>query len=148
MNRASEHPDSMNDWTRTPAAIFASAVLIVIAIVGITLAWNRSNTISNPSVLAIQQTGESINESSEITDDLNHQPSNEFHVIHRIDINTATLAELDLIPGIGPSLAQSIFEYRRDHGRFHSIDDLDSVSGIGPKTIEKIEGYAIVTQGG
>ena len=89
-----------------------------------------------------------LGKSSLSTDDIYPETTSDFQVIHRVDINTATPAELDLIPGIGPSLAQSIIEYRRDHGRFDTIEELDEVSGIGPKTIEKIQGYAIVTQGG
>jgi comEA protein len=144
LNQSSEQHELITDWTRTPAAIFASSVLIIIAVLGITLAWNRSNQNTNPSDLVIHQLGKS----SLSTDDIYPETTSDFQVIHRVDINTATPAELDLIPGIGPSLAQSIIEYRRDHGRFDTIEGLDEVSGIGPKTIEKIQGYAIVTQGG
>src|ERR1043166_2162200 len=56
----------------------------------------------------------------------------------RLDVNRATQAELALLPGVGPSKAQSIEEYRRQHGDFRSIDDLRNVPGIGPKTLEKI----------
>ncbi|TFH37116.1 MAG: ComEA family DNA-binding protein [Anaerolineales bacterium] len=55
-----------------------------------------------------------------------------------IDINQATAAELEQLPGIGPSLAQSIVEYRLAHGLFLGIDDLLNVSGIGPAKLEQI----------
>ncbi len=61
-----------------------------------------------------------------------------------LNINTATEAELELLPGIGPALAARIVEYRRRHGRFRSVDELDHVSGIGPRTLEKIRPHATV----
>ncbi len=55
-----------------------------------------------------------------------------------IDINTAGLAELQLLPGIGPALAQRILDDRQANGPYRSVDDLDRVRGIGPKTLEKL----------
>ena len=49
-----------------------------------------------------------------------------------VDLNTATPADLDALPGIGPVLAQRIVDHRTAHGRFTSVDQLDDVSGIGP----------------
>ncbi|MCZ2847353.1 ComEA family DNA-binding protein [Modestobacter sp. VKM Ac-2978] len=49
-----------------------------------------------------------------------------------VDLNTATVAELDALPGIGPVLAQRIVDHRSAHGPFTSVDRLDDVSGIGP----------------
>ncbi|MBT1171789.1 helix-hairpin-helix domain-containing protein [Bifidobacterium sp. MA2] len=56
----------------------------------------------------------------------------------RIDLNTATLEELDSVPGIGPVTARKILEHRERIGRFTSVDQLLDVSGIGEKTLEKI----------
>lgn len=55
-----------------------------------------------------------------------------------INVNTATQSQLELLPGIGPSLAQRIIEHREKFGVFRSIDELDRVKGIGPKILERI----------
>ena len=51
-----------------------------------------------------------------------------------VDINTATVEELDNLPGIGPTTAQNIIDYRTEHGPFQKTDDLLDVPGIGPAT--------------
>ncbi|OIN90064.1 hypothetical protein CO019_01940 [Candidatus Berkelbacteria bacterium CG_4_9_14_0_2_um_filter_42_30] len=55
----------------------------------------------------------------------------------KININTATAAQLDSLPGIGPVYAGRIVEYRDSHGGFKSINEIENVKGIGPKTFEK-----------
>ncbi|MBM7808130.1 competence protein ComEA [Geodermatophilus bullaregiensis] len=49
-----------------------------------------------------------------------------------VDLNAATVADLDALPGIGPVLAQRIVDHRTEHGRFTSVEQLDDVPGIGP----------------
>ena len=56
-----------------------------------------------------------------------------------ININTAPLFELDLLPGIGPTTAQKIIDYRETNGPFTTIEDIINVSGIGPGTFERIK---------
>ena len=51
---------------------------------------------------------------------------------------TATLEELDELPGVGPITAQKILDYRVEHGPFRSVDDLDAVPGIGPTRVEQL----------
>ena len=56
-----------------------------------------------------------------------------------ININTATLQELDSLPGIGEVKAQQIIAYRDENGAFKSIDEIQDVPGIGPELFEKIK---------
>ena len=56
-----------------------------------------------------------------------------------IDINTASSFELETLPGIGPTTAQKIIDYREANGPFFSIEDIINVSGIGPGTYERIK---------
>ena len=57
-----------------------------------------------------------------------------------VNINTASVAELDTLPGIGPAYAQAIISYRTQNGPFVRIEDIEKVKGIGPKTFEKLKG--------
>jgi competence protein ComEA len=56
----------------------------------------------------------------------------------RLDPNSASAADLELLPGIGPSLALRIVLDRTEHGRFHTLDELLRVRGIGPATLAKL----------
>lgn len=56
----------------------------------------------------------------------------------KLNINKASYEEIQALPGIGPSYARAIVEYRKAHGPFQSIEDLEQVKGIGPTTIEKL----------
>lgn len=56
----------------------------------------------------------------------------------KINLNTASKAELDRIPAIGDQCAQAIIDYRAEHGPFRSIADLDKISGFGRKALEHL----------
>ncbi|PJZ02138.1 MULTISPECIES: helix-hairpin-helix domain-containing protein [Bacillus] len=56
-----------------------------------------------------------------------------------VNINTATLEELQGIPGVGPSKAEAIIAYREENGRFQTIEEITQVSGIGEKSFDKIK---------
>ena len=49
-----------------------------------------------------------------------------------VHLNSATLEQLDGLPGVGPVTAQKILDYRQQHGAFGSVDELDAIPGIGP----------------
>ena len=61
-----------------------------------------------------------------------------------VDLNTATIADLDALPGIGPVLAQRIVDWRTEHGRFASVDQLREVTGIGESTYADLDGEVAV----
>lgn len=62
----------------------------------------------------------------------------------KININTADSLKLQEIPGVGPTTAQKIIDYRQNYGKFKSKEDIVNVSGIGEKTYENIKDYIIV----
>jgi competence protein ComEA len=63
----------------------------------------------------------------------------------KININTASAAELDKLSGVGPALAERILKYRTEHGPFARPEDLENVSGIGAKTFEKMASQVTVS---
>lgn len=63
-----------------------------------------------------------------------------------IDINTATQAELEWLPGIGPVYARAILTYRETNGPFKKIEDILDVPGIGPKTFEKFKDLITISE--
>jgi comEA protein len=66
----------------------------------------------------------------------------------KIDLNQATTAQLQLLPGVGPALSQRIVEYRKSRGPFQKTEDLMQVRGIGLKTFEKMKDYLTIEQKG
>lgn len=65
-------------------------------------------------------------------------PSHQADAVGPVSLSSASLEELDELPGVGPITAQKIVDYRAEHGPFASVDDLDAVPGIGPTRIEQL----------
>jgi competence protein ComEA len=63
-----------------------------------------------------------------------------------IDINTADQAQLETLPGIGPTRAMAIIEYRSSHGPFQTIEDIQNVPGIGHATFENLKDHIFVSK--
>ena len=55
-----------------------------------------------------------------------------------VHLNSATIDQLDALPGVGPVTAQKIVDYRQKHGAFTSVDELDAVPGIGPARLDEL----------
>lgn len=62
----------------------------------------------------------------------------------KLDLNKATVEELEALPGIGKKTAQAIIEYREKFGPFKSVEELEKVKGIGPKKVQTLKAYVTV----
>jgi len=102
------------------------------------------------SITALQQELQKAIDEVATASDLSQQPvissssssagvSSPIQTSSRINLNTATAAQLDSLPGIGPAIAQRIVTYRSQKGGFKKVDDLLNVSGIGPAIMSKIK---------
>ena len=101
---------STEDWTRGPAMHGAAAMLLIAALSCACWVWNsgRLEALGPPPSPA------------------------------RLNLNTATAAQLEILPRIGPALAKRIIEDRDANGPFASLEDLARVRGIGPRTVERL----------
>jgi competence protein ComEA len=61
-----------------------------------------------------------------------------------VNINKANVAQLQTLHGIGPSKAAEIIKYRKSHGGFKTVEELDNVKGFGPKTVAKLKKHISV----
>ena len=80
-----------------------------------------------------QSTGSNTN-----TEGAQSSPSGATSQSAKVNINKGSAADLDTLPGIGPSYAQKIIDYREKNGPYKTVDELENVSGIGPATVTKL----------
>lgn len=95
-----------------------------------------------PTIEEAKQEKEEVNINSESSNYIissNNTKTNENSNGQKVNINNADESELDELPGVGPSTAQKIIQYRKENGKFKSIDELKNVSGIGESKFQKIK---------
>ena len=95
-----------------------------------------------PTIEEAKQEKEEVNINSESSNYIissNNTKTNENSNGQKVNINNADESELDELPGVGPSTAQKIIQYRKENGEFKSIDELKNVSGIGEAKFQKIK---------
>lgn len=107
------------DWTHGPARLAPAAALIILA--GL---LTLSAAITDRTAIA------------------DRTPAQHFISI-RLNINTTTAADLEMLPTIGPKRAAAIIASRTTDGPFTTIDNLQRVPGIGPRTVNRIRPYLV-----
>jgi competence protein ComEA len=126
------------DWTTGPAKFAAAVVLGGASVAG--MVWSVS---TRPPASA--RAGAPIAAPRPATDTAPPGRAPAATGIDRvININTATAAELELLPGIGPAMAQRIVEHREARGPFRSVNELERVPGVGARTVERLRGKVTV----
>lgn len=121
----------------------AAALGLTAAFVLFTGGWFfASQTQGEPYTVTVQQAAASSSASQADTSAASQSSQPESLLEgERIPVNSADVYELDRLPGIGPTKAQAIVEYREEHGPFQSTDQLLEVSGIGEATLEGLLDY-------
>src|SRR3954467_8771953 len=130
------------DWTRGPAKWAAVAVLGSASLAGMTwsIFWRERLPSPHAAFAAVAPASPAPDEpvAPEAAATPPAAPPAARAVTRTINVNTASRAELELLPGIGPALAGRIIDHRERNGPFRTVDQLDDVKGIGPRTLERL----------
>ena len=103
-----------------------------------TIQEKEKNTSNNTNITDTQDlTTQYVTASSGLID--SSTKNSETNQTTKVNINTATQSQLETLPGIGPSTASKIINYRKEKGNFKKIEDVKNVSGIGDSKFEKIK---------
>lgn len=102
---------------------------------------NRAETVKDGMKIVIPKKGETLGITNNQIPITKQTTITNESITKLININTATKEELESLPGIGPSLAQRIIDYREENGGFRDINEIKLVSGIGEKMYEKIKEF-------
>ena len=132
----------------------AGAVLLVSVAIGYTSLFGQSKLTRPlsefPGVVAGEQQGEfsllTLPEETTSPDNDKAAPERLQDVKYPLDLNTATAAELETLPGIGPVLAERIIVYRAEIGEFSSVGQLQEVRGIGAKKLDAVKDLVVVSK--
>lgn len=100
---------------------------------------NLAYILEDGEKIYIPNKGEEIETTSNSFNNINNNSKT-----NKININKATQTELETIPGIGPSTALKIINYRKENGKFLKIEDIKNISGIGENKFENIKNYICV----
>lgn len=113
------------------------------------LSPTNATTGANPGTMATQGSNETGSSATNPTTTAPTYPSipKETEPLWPLDINTATLEQLDTLPGIGPVLAQAIIDYRTKYGPFLYVEDLLRVPGLGEKRLAAILEFIYIAGG-
>lgn len=99
---------------------------------------NLAIKIEDEMHYVIPEIGQEVNDNSEnINDDA--VSNNKTNNSTKININTATIEELDTLPGVGEATANKILNHRKENGKFENIEEIKNVNGIGDKKFENIK---------
>lgn len=103
----------------------------------------NNNDLKNEFEYITKSSGDGANDTEEHSDETSSSNNSQEYTksYSIVNINTATQTELETLPGIGPSIALKIINYRKENGKFSSIEDLKNVSGIGEAKFEAVKKF-------
>ena len=139
MNQEKENQSKIDDVV-SKNYFRAVTFLIVMILLG-TVFWgirryNPALFLGEPDLIAVPNEENTTQKPHQIKGTIEKQPKPSL-----LDINTATVEELQTLPSIGPHMAKRIVQYRKENGDFKTVEVLTEVKGIGEKTLEKMRPF-------
>lgn len=130
----------MNFFSFTPQESKAIIFLVVILLLGSGVAlYKRYHPDFAPELLLRSKGPEEKKDTAPVKSSSVDENKNLIPSEVKINLNTATLEELESLPGIGNELGRRILNYREKQGGFSNIEELQRIKGIGPKTFDKLK---------